>query len=115
MLPKLEPMLDPAFLSRQKGVRSMNPMGTMQTLPSRRKEGMVLSGSASQGFWAEPVALGADCGKGIAGRALATGTVAECGRIAVVLATWPRLRNVLTGAGSTCGITEEPAGAVTLA
>src|SRR5690349_1085475 len=50
MLPKLEPMLEAAFLSRQKGVRSMNPMGTMQTLPIRRNVGMVLSGSASQGF-----------------------------------------------------------------
>src|SRR5580704_2155759 len=63
--PKLEPMLDPAFLSRQKGVKSIKPMGTRQTLPSRKKVGTVLSASASQGFWAEPVGFGAAaCGTG---------------------------------------------------
>src|SRR5665213_3974002 len=44
--PKLDPMLDAAFLSRQKGVRSIKPIGTMQTLPSRRNVGIVRSGSA---------------------------------------------------------------------
>src|SRR5579864_6356067 len=105
-------MLDPSFLSRQNGVISMNPMGTIQTLPSRRKVGMVPLGSASHGFLVAPeVASGDACGRGSAGRAraLATGTVAECGSIAVVLATWPRLRKVLTGVGSTGGMTEEPA------
>src|ERR1019366_5483705 len=100
MLPKFEPMLDPAFLSRQYGVRSMNPMGTMQTLPIRRKVGMDLSGSASHGFLEEPVALGAEaCGKGIAGRAMATGSDLGRGTKPALLATSPRLRKVLTGAG----------------
>src|SRR5665213_966691 len=99
-------MLDPAFLSRQKGVKSMKPMGTTQTLPIRRKVGMVLSGSASQGFLEEPVALGAAaCGKGMAGRAMAAGSGLGRGTKPVVLATSPKLRKVLTGVGSTAGTT----------
>ena len=66
----------------------MNPMGTTQTLPIRRKVGIVLSGSASQGFVEELVASGgAACGKGIAGMAMATGTFAGGGSKPVVLAT----------------------------
>src|SRR5579864_4106355 len=64
-LPKLEPIVPvAAFLSRQKGVKSIKPTGMIQTLPSRRKVGMVLSGSASQGFPAELAALAAACGTG---------------------------------------------------
>ena len=40
MLPKFEPMLEPAFLSRQTAVRSMNPIGITQVLPSRMKAGV---------------------------------------------------------------------------
>src|SRR5580693_4471040 len=63
-LPKLEPMLDPAFLSRQNGTRSMKPMGVMQTLPSLMYAGVTASGPASHGLPEAPPA-GA-CGRGIA-------------------------------------------------
>src|SRR5690349_9219765 len=49
-LPKLEPMLEPAFLSRHTAVRSIKPIGTRQVLPSRMKAGAWPSGTASQGF-----------------------------------------------------------------
>src|ERR1019366_10267449 len=50
--PKLEPMLDPAFLSRQNGVRSMNPTGITHVLPICRKagDGLLPSGPASHGL-----------------------------------------------------------------
>src|SRR6266849_8635624 len=50
MLPKLEPMLEPAFLSRQTAVKSINPMGTMHVLPSRINAGAGPSGTASHGL-----------------------------------------------------------------
>src|SRR5271165_651299 len=49
-LPKLEPMLEPAFLSRQTVVKSINPMGTRHVLPSRINAGAGPSGTASHGF-----------------------------------------------------------------
>src|ERR1700733_3013585 len=95
-LPKLEPMLDPAFLSRQKGVKSINPMGTRQTPPSRKKVGTVLSTSASQGFWAEPVGLGgAACGTGSGVPSVVT--AGKGGRIGVVEAICPMPREVVGG------------------
>src|SRR5579863_4261940 len=90
-LPKLEPMLDPAFLSRQKGVRSMKPIGTTQTLPSLIYAGVTASGPASQGLPGAPPA-GA-CGRGIATGIAATGRGAM-GMIGVVEATWPMPLNV---------------------
>src|SRR5262249_38963918 len=57
MLPKFDPKLDPAFLSRQKVVRSMNPTGTRQVLPRRMNAGAGPSGTASHGFLAAPAAF----------------------------------------------------------
>ena len=82
MLPKLVPMLEPAFLSRHTAVRSMNPIGTRQVLPSRMKAGAGPSGTASQGFdgrWRRSL-------RGIDHRRV---TGATGGIIGVVLATSP--------------------------
>src|ERR1700679_4126908 len=84
-------MLDPALLSRQYGVRSMNPIGTMQTLPSRRYAGTALpSGPFSHGLLPPPVA---PCGRGF-GFAIETGSAegsgAGPGITGVRLATLPR-------------------------
>src|SRR5665213_3594224 len=96
-LPKFVPMLEPAFLSRHTVVRSMKPIGTMQTLPSRRKGGTALaSGGASQGLVGFVDAdVGDFCGR-------AAGSAAERGTIAVVLAIWPVDGKRLAG-GSAAG------------
>src|SRR5580700_7712746 len=89
-LPKLEPMLDAAFSERQNGVRSINPIGTMQTLPSRRYAGTALpSGPASHGLLPPPVA---PCGRGFgfAMEGIAEGSGAGPGITGVRLATLPR-------------------------
>src|SRR3974390_2313441 len=43
MLPKLDPIPDPAFLSRHTAVKSMNPTGVIDTLPIRICSGDVFS------------------------------------------------------------------------
>src|ERR1022692_1334534 len=96
-LPKLEPMLDPAFLSRQKGVKSIKPMGTIQTLPSRKKVGMVLSGSASQGFAA---VVAAACGTGSGVPSVVT--AGKGGRIGTVDAICPTPREEVGGTTVSC-------------
>ena len=96
MLPKFDPMLEPASLSRHTAVRSMNPIGTMQMLPSRRNAGTALvSGAASHGLLEEEAGAAGACGRG-AGRL--AGSVAARGTTAVVLATWPSCGKALTGA-----------------
>src|SRR5580692_5991489 len=85
-------MLDPAFLSRQRGVRSMKPIGVMQTPPSRRYAGTgPLASADSHGL---PEAPDAAWGRGPAiGLGYATGNGA-IGIIGVVEATWPIPLNV---------------------
>src|SRR5579862_6437554 len=72
-LPKFEPMLEPAFLSRHTEVRSMKPTGIKQVLPKRINAGDCPSGFASQGL-VEAVA-GAACGIGSGEGVKATGAV----------------------------------------
>src|SRR5882724_5900127 len=49
-LPKLLPVPEPAFLSRQIAVRSMNPTGTRQVSPIWMKAGDLASPVASHGL-----------------------------------------------------------------
>src|ERR1700724_1802904 len=87
MLPKFEPMLEPAFLSRHTAVRSINPIGTRHVLPSRMNAGVWPSGFASHGF--ADAAFGAcDALLTAATGAAATG-VGAGGMNGVVLATSP--------------------------
>src|ERR1039458_9752132 len=81
MLPKLEPRLEAAFLSRQTDVKSINPIGTKQVLPSRMNAGVGPSGVASQGLGAV-----VDCCAALS-TGMATGAIE--GMIGVVLATSP--------------------------
>src|ERR1700733_6691910 len=85
MLPKLEPMLEPAFLSRQTVVKSINPMGTKHVLPSRINAGAGPSGTASQGLAGGEAGA---CAGSIIGAAKGAGAGAG-GMYGVVLATSP--------------------------
>src|SRR5579862_8519752 len=94
MFPKFEPMPEPPeFLSRHTNVASINPMGTMQVLPSRMKAGAGPSGTASQGLVAAPAgacgctALRIDDGRG----AIAEEDDEADGITGVALATSPKV------------------------
>src|SRR5580698_1062053 len=83
MLPKFEPMLEPAFLSRHRAVKSIKPMGTRHVLPSRMKAGAGPSGTSSHGLAAATVVFWAALITGVAMGAME-------GIMGVVLATSPK-------------------------